>query len=139
MVRKLVVSAAALLLAVAIAPAARAQNMQKELILTVNAPVVLPTGILNPGTYDLRFIDPGYSIVALSREDGSAVGQYRVIPATRSSYDGDTEVVVGNLPDGSTAIMKWFYAGERSGYQFIYAPSMRLMAQKQAHSVVPAK
>jgi len=140
MTRKLLVISGVLLLACVLVPVTPAQeNLNGELTLTVNTPMSVPGGVLAPGKYHLRFIDPYFSIVALTREDGTAVGQYQVRPSKLPEAPSKTEVMVGWLPDGSPAISQFFYPGEPSGFRFEYPGAQPvLLANKPAPATTVA-
>jgi hypothetical protein len=143
MTRKLFAIAATLLLALVFSPALRGENLSKEMIVTVNRPIALPEHtILTPGKYDMRFVDPGYSIVAVSHLDGKAIGLYPVQRTADRSEPvyGNPEFVLGRLPNGHDAIKEWFYPGDTTGFAFIYPqPQPVRIAMQQTHSAVVSR
>ncbi len=126
--------AAALLLALAVVPAAPAQTLNQEVIFHVHKAVALPNVVLMPGNYQVQFINAEDSVVAVSRADGQFVGLYQVRPTDQIRANDKTEVVVRKLANGTPAIQKWFYPGELTGYQFLYPHTGNMMlARARAH------
>src|SRR5215510_15763516 len=113
MVRKLSVITCLLATAALVAIGALAQDEQ-PVTLKTDAPIELPRFVLEPGTYNLRFIDDasGTQVVEVRGQDGKAYGLFEVRPVTRPSLTDHLVVKLQSEVGSPARVKSWFIAGE---------------------------
>jgi hypothetical protein len=121
------------------APTAKADEWNKQTVLTFNEPVEIPGQVLPAGTYIFKLVDSqsDRNIVQVFTEDQQhllatimAIPDYREEPADR------TVVTFEERTSGSPeALHSWFYPGDTDGFEFVYSKSER---QYAAQSEQPA-
>ena len=118
------VFAAALLTFVIPAFATDTGPFDKLAYLTFSAPVQVPGGTLNAGTYRFHLTNPVTSrnVMQVLSKDGTIVyGMFNTIEAHRRSITDDAAVTFGETPAGvAPAIKALFYGGQLTGYEFVY-------------------
>ena len=133
----LLVSSAALF-----APAARADEWNKQTVMTFNAPFEIPGKVLQAGTYVFRLADNSASrdVVQIFTEDQQhLVTTILAIPDSRLEPADGTVVTFQERPSGSPeALQSWFYPGETDGLRFVYPKSESQVAGKSAQPATPA-
>src|SRR5579862_8634777 len=116
------------------APGARADEWDKETILTFNEPVEIPGKVLPAGTYVFRLADSesDRNVVQVFTEDEKQLlATILAIPAYRIEPTGNTVVTFDERPSGSPeALHKWFYPGDTYGFEFVYPKSEMQLAVK---------
>ena len=104
--------------------AASAQTDDKRTVFTFSGPVALPGVTLPAGQYLFRLADPtgDRKVVAVLSADGKTpYGMFFSLPAERFEPASTPEVQFMETASGMPAAIKaWWYAGERSGYEFMY-------------------
>jgi hypothetical protein len=120
--RVLTVVIGLLLLGGMLAPRARADADNKEIVFSVNHPVQTPTTVLAPGQYDLKLLGDGSSIAGLWRADGSHFyGFFDTIPVDRTHASAKTRVVLADSGKNSPKrVEEWFYPGDKTGNELLY-------------------
>jgi hypothetical protein len=110
--------------AVWLAPAAKADEWNKETVLTFSAPVEIPGQVLPAGTYVFKLAnsESGRNVVEIFSEDQKHLfATIMAIPDYRSEPTDQTVVTFEERTAGSPeALRTWFYPGETSGLEFIY-------------------
>jgi len=111
-------------------PSAKADDFNKETLVTFSAPVEVPgTGaqILPAGTYDVEVVDamPNRNIVRIRSVDKSHVyTTILAIPNYRLKATDKTVMTFSERPAGQPEALKaWFYPGDNWGQEFVYAKS----------------
>ena len=117
-----------------LAPAAKADEWNKETVLTFNEPVEIPGQVLPAGTYVFKLFDSqsDRNIVQIFTEDQKhvlatvmAIADYRAEPTDK------TVVTFDERPAGSPeALRRWFYPGDTTGVEFVYPKSETQLAAK---------
>jgi hypothetical protein len=106
--------------------AARADDRNKETILTFRRPVEVPGRVLAAGTYVFRLEDSesNRGIVQIFTDDRKQLlATIVAVPDYRVQTD-DTVVTLEERPAGSPeAIHSWFYPGVNQGLRFVYPPA----------------
>jgi len=101
-----------------------AQTNDKRTVFTFSGPVALPGVTLPAGQYLFRLADPASSrkvVQVLSADGKTPYGMFFSLPAERFEPASTPEVQFMETASGMpAAINAWWYAGERSGYQFMY-------------------
>ena len=135
MLRKALRSACAIaLLACLMEASGSAQTNDKRTVFTFSGPVTLPGVTLPAGQYLFRLADPAGSrkvVQALSADGKTPYGMFFSLPAERFEPASTPEVQFMETASGMPAAIKaWWYAGERSGYEFLYSKDQaRRLAQ----------
>jgi hypothetical protein len=105
---------------------ARADDWNKETTLTFNKPLEVPGMVLAPGTYVFRLLDSASdrNVVQIFNADESHLYEnVLAIPAYRLEPTDKTVVTFEERAKGSPeAISTWFYPGDNTGEEFVYAP-----------------
>jgi hypothetical protein len=111
-------------LALSVPLGARADEWNKETIMTFNKPVEVPGMVLKPGTYDFRLLDSAAdrNVVQIFNADGSHLYEnVLAIPAYRLEPSDKTIVTFEERTQGEPdAIATWFYPGDNIGEEFVY-------------------
>jgi len=111
------------------APAARADEWNKETVLTFNEPVEIPGQVLSAGTYVFKLADSDSdrTIVQVFTQDQKHIlATILAVPAYREEPADKTIVTFDERPSGSPeALHNWFYPGENYGVEFVYPKSER--------------
>ena len=116
-------AAAALAVALAVAPAAGAMQRSQRTVFTFSDPVMVPGATLQPGTYVFRLMDSDSDrhTVRIVSEDGAKVfATTMAVPVKRMEATGDTVLRVNPTERGIPAIKAWFYPGTVYGHEFVY-------------------
>lgn len=138
---KLVCSAA--VFAVALAPAAHADDFTKLTLLTFSAPVDVPGMTLPAGTYRFALADPesGRRVVRVTDKDGTKTfGMFLSIPNQRMKPAEKPVVMFKEAAAGAPpAVQVWFYPAETYGYEFVYPHDQALKIARATHQPVLAQ
>jgi hypothetical protein len=117
-----------------LAPAAKADESNKETVLTFNEPVQIPGQVLAAGTYVFKLVDSqsDRDIVQIFTEDQKhLLATVMAIPDYREEPTGRTVVTFEERPSGSPeALHAWFYPGDTTGVAFVYPKSETQLAAK---------
>jgi hypothetical protein len=126
-----------------LAPVAKADEWDKQTVLTFNEPVEVPGKILPTGTYVFRLADSqsDRNVVQVFTEDQKQLlATILAIPAYRIEPTGNTVVTFDERPSGSPeALHKWFYPGDTYGFEFVYPKSEMQLAVKSEPPAPPAQ
>jgi hypothetical protein len=121
---------------------AKADEWNKETILTFNKPVEVPGMVLGPGSYDFKLLDSSSdrNIVEISSADGSHVYEnVLAIPAYRLDTSDKTVVTFEERAKGAPdAIAMWFYPGDNSGEEFVYQNAKPVQTAKAIGPPAPS-
>jgi len=101
-----------------------ADQWDKKTIITIDAPMQLPTITLQPGSYTFKLLESQSNrhIVTVWDKDGKhhvttvlAIPNYRLRPTGKSTF------TIWETPQGQTAALRaWFYPGDNFGQEFAY-------------------
>jgi hypothetical protein len=131
----------ALTTAVSLAPIARADEWNKQTVMTVNEAIQLPNATLQPGSYTFKLLDSQSDrhIVQVFDKDGMhlittilAVPNYRLQPTGKTKFSF-WEVPAGQPP----ALRAWFYPGDNFGQEFVYPKNISSQIASTAKMAVP--
>jgi hypothetical protein len=110
-------------------PSARADEWNKETVLTFSAPVAVPGKTLPAGKYIFKLADSDSDrniVEVFTEDDGELLETILAIPAYRSEATPETKVTFEERRTGSPeAIHEWFYAGETAGVEFVYSAPVK--------------
>ena len=114
----------AALLFAALAPVARTSERDKKTIVTFSDPVEIPGQVLEPGTYVFKLFDSpsNRNIVQVwnGYEDHLLATMQTVSDEQPKADDNSVFNIDYVSGEPAFALRSWFYAGERSGHQFLY-------------------
>lgn len=106
---------------------ARADEWDQQTKLTFSQPVEIPGRVLPAGTYwfVLANNDSDRNIVQIFSENWATLyATVLTVPSERANPPDDTLLTFAeDTADGTAALFKWFYPGERTGHQFEYFKS----------------
>jgi hypothetical protein len=121
----------------AVPPVARAEQWNKETVVTFTSPVELPGRILPPGTYVFKLADNQWDrhlVQVFTQDQREVLASIQAIPDYRLQPAEKPVITLAERPAGQPeALQSWFYPGENYGLQFVYPSS----AAKQAAPVQP--
>ena len=123
------------------APAARADEWNRETKITFSQPVDIAGHVLLAGTYLFKIADGNdRHIVQIFSADGKTViATVMTIPDYRLKATSETVVKFGEVPAGSPeAVRAWFYPGRTAGEEFVYPKRRAIELAKASKVVVPA-
>jgi hypothetical protein len=118
-----------------------ADDWNKATIITTNVPIEVPGRILPAGRYMFKLMDSvDRHVVQIMSDDQTKLYQTVLsIPDYRQQATDNAAITFYERPQGSVSqVHEWFYAGERSGVEFIY-PKQRgaLLAAVTTSETVP--
>jgi hypothetical protein len=130
------------LVAMVLAPSARADEWNQKTIFTFSGPVEIPGQILPAGTYMFRLADsPSHRhIVQIYNEDQSRLlGMFLAIPDYHLKPADKPIIKFHERTEGSPeAIKAWFYPGRNYGHEFVYPKKEAVALAKVNNTPVPA-
>jgi len=102
----------------------KADDWNKATIITTNVPIEVPGRILPAGKYMFRLMDSiqdRHIVEIMSGDQTKLYERVLGIPDYRLEATDNAKITFGEAPAGGVAPVKeWFYAGERSGIEFVY-------------------
>lgn len=125
---------------VSLAPVARADEWNKQTILTVKEEIQLPTVKLEPGTYKLKLMDSASDrhVVQVFDNNDHIITTILAIPNYRIRPTGHTTFTFWEVPAGQApALRAWFYPGDNFGQEFVYPKNMSSQIASAAKVAVP--
>jgi hypothetical protein len=129
------------LLAVAIAPSARADEWNKKTILTLNETIQVPNKVLPPGKYVTKLLDSPsnrHVVQIFNGDETHLLTTILAIPNYRLQPTGKTVFGFWETPPGQPkALRAWFYPGDNFGQEFAYPKAAAVQIAASAHSAVP--
>jgi LPXTG-motif cell wall-anchored protein len=123
---------------------ASAQPADKLTYFTFSGSVEIPGVALPAGEYEFRIANPDTSrnVIQVSSRDGKKnYGLFQTHTAERQTVSNEAEVRFMETSAGSPpAIRTWWYAGERTGYEFVYPKQQaRRIAQRTGRPVLTTR
>jgi hypothetical protein len=104
---------------------AYADQWDKRTIVTIDAPMQLPTITLQPGSYTFKLLESQSNrhIVGIWDKDGQKhITTMLAIPNYRLRPTGKSQFTMWETPAGQTpALRAWFYPGDNFGQEFAYS------------------
>lgn len=135
------------LLSVALLPGAKGSDWDKKTIVTINAPVEIPSvdrrKVLGPGTYVFKIMDSASmnrNIVQIWNRDATQlIATILAIPDYLAQPPETAIVNFGeNVAQAPPVVKEWFYPGENYGWEFVYPRSRALEIAKASNQNVLA-
>ena len=139
---RLVMFAACLgLMAIAFAPAARADEWNKRTVMTINEPIQVPNRVLPPGKYVVKLLDSPsdrHIVQIFNADETHLITTILAMPNYRLEPTGKTVFTFWETPPGQPpALRAWFYPGDNFGQEFAYPKSAATQIAATAHAPVP--
>jgi hypothetical protein len=123
-------------------PIARADQWDKETVVTFNNPVEVPGKVLPAGTYVLKLAssESDRQIVQIFTKDQQKVlATIHAVPDYRLHLTDRTVISFDERPSGEPeALRSWFYPGENYGVRFVY-PKSRMELTENPNTEVASK
>jgi hypothetical protein len=103
-------------------PAAMANEINKEVLFSVNGPIELPHMVLGPGRYQLKLDGIGSPVVGVWNAAGTHLyGFFDTDPVYRDHTTGRPKVVLsGSGKYATKRLEEWFYPGDHTGNALLY-------------------
>ncbi len=120
--------------------AIRADEWDKQTILTINQPIRIPGMVLVPGTYVFKLADlkGDRNVVQVFNEKRDLLTTLFAIPNRRMEPTDKTELEFWETPAGSPiALRSWFYPGDLRGFEFYYPKRQAESISARAYQSVP--
>lgn len=109
-------------------PAARADQWNKETIVTFSHPVEVPGKVLPAGTYVMKIANSqDRQVVQIFTQDQKNIlATIAAVPDYRGQASDKTVISFEERPSGKPeALRSWFYPGDNYGVHFVYPKSTR--------------
>src|ERR1700693_3705202 len=133
--------ASAGVLAIALAPTARADEWNKKTIMTVNESIQVPNKVLPAGKYVIKLLDSPsdrHIVQIFNADETHLETTILAIPNYRLQPTGKTVFTFWETPPGQPkALRAWFYPGDNFGQEFAYPKSAAVQIAASAHAPVP--
>jgi hypothetical protein len=128
-----------------VAPLARADDWNRETVVTFSGPVEVPgvgAQILPAGTYVFKILDSKsdrHIVQIFSQDKKHVFTTILAIPNYRLKTTDKTVITFRERPAGQPeALRAWFYPGRAWGEQFVYAKSRAIELAKETNEAVLA-
>jgi hypothetical protein len=120
---------------------ASAQTTQDRLTyVTFSGPVSIPGKTLPAGTYTFRLADSPsdrHIVQVFDKDQTKLYATLLAVPADRVEAEGDPVITFKETPsDRPPAVHYWYYAGERSGNEFVYPKNQAMMIASNSNESV---
>jgi hypothetical protein len=126
---------------VALAPTAKADEWNKQTVLTVSETIQLPNATLQPGTYTLKLLDSQsdrHVVQVFDKDEKHLITTILAVPNYRLQPTGKTKFSFWEVPAGQPpALRAWFYPGDNFGQEFVYPKNMSTQIAASAKMAVP--
>jgi hypothetical protein len=115
----------------AVAASAQGTLADRKTVVTVSGPVSIPGTTLPAGTYVFKIADSPSNrniVQVFDRDEAKLITTLLAVPAERNELDGDPLITFKETPsDRPPAVRYWYYAGEKSGNEFVYPKAQAMM------------
>lgn len=121
--------------------AAHAEEADQYTKLTFSKPVEIPGQALPAGTYvfKLQNRDDLNTVQILDAAGTRVYATLQTIPAERMESADSTTVILAEQPDGTVALVKWFYPGSTIGHEFVYSHQEKQQLAQSRQATISAK
>jgi hypothetical protein len=132
----------AVTLLTAAAAAAQGTLADRKTVVSVSGPVSLPGTTLPAGTYVFRIADSPsnrHIVQIFDRDEAKLITTLLAVPAERNEPSGEPLITFKETPsDRPPAVRYWYYAGEKSGNEFVYPKTQAMMIARASGESVSA-
>ena len=123
--------------------AAHADAKDQSTKITFSKAVQIPGEVLPAGTYLFKLADSDdLNVIQIYNADGTHLRTtVQTIEAERDEdTTGDTVIVMADHGDGRpVALLKWFYAGDTEGHEFVYSKDEEQQLTRDQQQTILAK
>ena len=124
------------------AASATAQTSDRTTFVTFSGPVTIPGMTLPAGTYTFRLAESPadrHIVQIFDKEQSKIFATLLAVPAERNQAEGEPVITFRETPaDRPPALRYWYYAGEKSGNEFVYPKSQAMMIARSSGEGVMA-
>ncbi len=121
MIRKTVPLAFTLVFLLGLGLVSTARADRRTFMFKINQPVEVPDRVIDPGQYQLRFVDPDHKVVELTNRRGKELGFFQVIPTQLDHTPQSAKLLLSkSIPNSPERIREWTYPGDDNGYTLAY-------------------
>jgi hypothetical protein len=134
------------LVAVILAPAAKADEWNRKTVVTFSGPVEIPGvhlagwGVLPAGTYVFKILDSQsdrHIVQIFNKDETTVYATILAIPNYRLQATDKTVITFRERPAGEPeALRAWFYPGRNWGEEFVYPKAKAIVLAKASNSPV---
>jgi hypothetical protein len=134
------------IVAVMLAPTARADDWNRKTVVTFSSPVEIPGvhlagwGVLPAGTYVFMILDSQsdrHIVQIFSKDEKTVYATILAIPNYRLQATDKTVITFRERPAGQPeALRAWFYPGKNSGEEFVYPKAKAMELAKATNTPV---
>jgi hypothetical protein len=114
----------------------------RKTVVAVSGPMSIPGATLPAGTYVFKIIDSPanrHIVQIFDREEAKLIATLLAVPAERAEADGEPLITFKETPsDRPPAVRYWYYAGEKSGNEFVYPKAQAMMIASASGESVSA-
>jgi hypothetical protein len=132
----------AVVLTVALAPSARADEWNKKTILTFSGPVQIPGATLPAGSYVFKLADIAgnrHVVQVFDKDEQKIFTTMLAIPNERLEPSDKPVILFSERAGGSPQAVKvWYYPGDRIGNEFVYPKTQAMRIARDTHQPVLA-
>ncbi len=137
---QIILSTAAL--AIALSPAATADEFNQKTRFTFGQPVEIPGQILPAGTYVFKLADSSgnrHIVQVFNQSEDHVYGTFLAIPDYRLRPSEEPIITFHERPAGDPVAVKgWFYSGRNYGHEFVYPKIRARLLARLNRTPVPA-
>jgi len=127
--------------AVSLAPVAKADEWNKQTVLTISETIQLPNATLQPGTYTLKLLDSQsdrHVVQVFDKDEKHLITTILAVPNYRLQPTGKSKFSFWEVPAGTPpALRAWFYPGDNFGQEFVYPKNISSQIAASAKMAVP--
>lgn len=126
--------------ALALSPAAQADQFNQKTVFTFSGPVEIPGQILPAGTYVFKLHNGAsrHVVQVFNKEENHVFGTFLAIPDYRMRPASEPIIKFHERPAGSPeAVKAWFYPGRNYGHEFVYPKKEAVALARANHTPVP--
>src|SRR5579871_3802348 len=126
----------------ALAPQARADEVNKKTVLTVEEPLQIDEVVLQPGKYVLRLLDEStdrHVVQIFNADETHIIDTVVAIATERLQQTAKTTFAFYETPAGTVkALRVWYYPGDNYGQKFPYPKHLQALAVGAAEQTTTA-
>jgi hypothetical protein len=116
--------------ALLVSAAAAAQPADRSTFVTFSGPVSIPGKTLPAGTYTFKLADSPsdrHIVQIFDKDQTQLFATILAVPAERNAPEGEPVITFRETPSNKPpALRYWYYAGEKSGNEFVYPRSQAM-------------
>src|SRR3954468_21243983 len=139
-IKSLAALACSAVLLTSAAPASAQTTQDRLTYVTFSGPVSIPGKTLPAGTYTFKLADSPsdrHIVQVFDKDQTKLFATLLAVPADRVEAEGDPVITFKETPsDRPPAVHYWYYAGERSGNEFVYPKNQAMMIASNSNESV---